>query len=118
MQEYIDSVYENVNCNAQSRSGDSRGRSMISRDRIRLYQSYPDPFNAATEMRYYLPTEADVRLEVYNLLGQKVQTLLNEQQLDGEHSVTWNASGFASGIYFYKLKVGGETLSKRMTLLK
>lgn len=67
---------------------------------------------------YSLPEKAHVKLDIYNILGQKVETLVDEQKEPGYHSVTWDASDVASGIYFYKLQAGEFTQTKRMTLLK
>jgi len=83
-----------------------------------LAQNYPNPFNAKTSITYQVPKASDVKLEVYNLAGQRVATLVNGIQTAGRHSVTWDASEAASGIYFYKLSAGDHTSVKRMALLK
>jgi hypothetical protein len=87
-------------------------------DRYLLTQNYPNPFNAKTSITYQVPKASDVKLEVYNLTGQKVATLVNGIQTAGRHVVTWDASEAASGIYFYKLSAGDHTSMKRMALLK
>jgi hypothetical protein len=84
----------------------------------RLYQNYPNPFNSATTITYALPENAHVRLEIYNLLGQGTEVLVDSDQRPGEYAVTWNSTGFASGIYFCKLTAGDKTFTRRMTLLK
>lgn len=71
-----------------------------------LYQNYPDPFNMETEISYDLPKASYVTLEVYDILGQKITTLVNQRQPFGSKAVTWDASSFASGIYFYRLQAG------------
>jgi hypothetical protein len=78
----------------------------------------PNPFNAETVIAFDLPEAGQVSLEVYNLMGQKVATLIDGNMPAGQHSVTWDASRFASGIYFYKLTAGDKIITKRMTLLK
>jgi len=83
-----------------------------------LSQNCPNPFNLTTVITYELPLVAHVKLEVYNLLGQKVATLVNEEQEAGQRSVSWEASKISSGLYFYKLTVGDFTKTKRMMLLK
>jgi len=83
-----------------------------------LKQNYPNPFNPTTEIRYNLPERANVRLEIYNLSGQRIETLVNEPQEPGVHWVTWDASGYSSGVYFYKLIAGDRVSAKRMTLLR
>jgi hypothetical protein len=83
-----------------------------------LLSNYPNPFNARTVINYQLPVNSGVKLEVYNLLGSKVVTLVNGEQEAGYKSVTWDASEVSSGIYFYKLTAGDFTEVKRMTLLR
>jgi len=83
-----------------------------------LYPSYPNPFNAATTIKYDLPISSEIRLDIYDILGRKVQTLVNSTQPAGEYSVIWNADGFLSGVYFYKLTSGRFEQSEKMILLK
>ncbi|MCP3685966.1 MAG: T9SS type A sorting domain-containing protein [bacterium] len=84
----------------------------------KLYQNYPNPFNTSTEIKYTLPQQSYVRLDIYNLNGQIVDGLLNRIQPPGEYSILWNASAYSSGIYFYRLTAGKKVFTKRMTLLK
>jgi hypothetical protein len=65
-----------------------------------------------------LPVSADVRLEVFNIQGQKVATLVNAAQTAGTHSVTFDAANLASGVYLYRLQAGATVLTKKMTLVK
>ncbi len=83
-----------------------------------LSDAYPNPFNAAVKLNFALPEQTEVRLDIYNMMGQKVSTLVDGQMEPGVHSVTWNAADNASGIYFYKLTTGGFTSTKRMALVK
>jgi hypothetical protein len=83
-----------------------------------LLTNYPNPFNASTVINYELPMRAHVRLEVYNLTGQKLATLVDGQQEAGYRSVTWEDSEAASGVYFYKLTAGDFAEVKSMTLLR
>jgi hypothetical protein len=87
---------------------------------FRLNQNYPNPFNPTTTLTYQLPKASDVRLEVFDVVGRKVATLVSAKQGAGTHSVSFNASEFSltSGVYFYRLSAGGRTETKRMTLLK
>ncbi|MCP4582881.1 MAG: T9SS type A sorting domain-containing protein [candidate division Zixibacteria bacterium] len=83
-----------------------------------LSQNYPNPFNPVTTFKYALPIDSDVKLEVFNVYGQEVETLIDERQSAGYKTVTWNAADYSSGIYFYKLSAGNKTFTKRMTLMK
>ena len=85
---------------------------------IALHRNYPNPFNSTTTIEYNLMGVSDVRIDIYNLMGQRLETLIDSEQSAGKHSITWNASGMASGIYFYKLIAGDKVFTKRMTLLK
>jgi len=86
---------------------------------IELYQNYPNPFNPRTIIRFSLPEESRVTLLVYNLLGELVKTLINNQVYRvGYHEVVWDASIETSGIYFYKLNIGNYVLVKKMILMK
>lgn len=83
-----------------------------------LDQNYPNPFNPSTEISFNLPVTSVVRLEVFNMIGQKVATLANGQYEAGKHTITWNASASASGLYFYRIKAGEYSESRKMLLLK
>jgi predicted secreted hydrolase len=85
--------------------------------------SYPNPFNPATEISYVLPNACDVELSIFNVLGQRVTTLVNEYQAAGHKTVRWdgtNKSGskVASGVYFYQIRAGEITETKKMILMK
>jgi hypothetical protein len=83
-----------------------------------LAQNYPNPFNAATAISYVVPVPSNVKLEVYNLLGERVATLVEGKQQPTDGSVTWDASGFSSGLYFYRLTAGEFSQTRRMILVK
>ncbi|MBD3232801.1 MAG: T9SS type A sorting domain-containing protein [candidate division Zixibacteria bacterium] len=83
-----------------------------------LDNAYPNPFNATATISYRLPVASSVNLDIYNVLGQRVTTLVNGNVEAGYHSVNWDASNYSSGVYFYKLKIGDKVITKRMTLLK
>jgi polyhydroxybutyrate depolymerase len=84
-----------------------------------LSQNYPNPFNPTTTINYKLPITNYVELSIYNLLGQKVATLINERQNAGSHQVEWDASAFASGVYYYRLITdAGFVQTKKLILLK
>ncbi len=83
-----------------------------------LHQNYPNPFNPTTILSYDLKTEAHVKLAVFNLVGQVVQVLVDENQPVGTYEITFDASQLPAGIYLYKLQVGDYSSVKRMTLVK
>ena len=88
-----------------------------------LNQNYPNPFNPSTVISYQLPSAGLVNVSVYNVLGQEVSTLLNQEQNAGLHTVTFNAAGFSSGIYIYKLQYRLESgavksLQRKMLLMR
>jgi len=83
-----------------------------------LYQNYPNPFNPTTTITYDIPMRANVKLIVYNVLGQEVAILVNELQEAGRYNVKFDASGLPSGVYFYKLEAGKYVEIKKMILMK
>jgi photosystem II stability/assembly factor-like uncharacterized protein len=83
-----------------------------------LEQNYPNPFNPSTNITFSLKNENKVELAVYNIIGQKVFTLVNRNYEAGNHTVKFDASELTSGIYFYTMKVGSYSISKKMLLLK
>jgi len=83
-----------------------------------LHQNYPNPFNPTTVISFSLPQASNVTLKVYNALGQEVATLVNEFKAAQTHTVEFNASNLASGVYIYKLEAGNFSVSKKMILMK
>jgi hypothetical protein len=83
-----------------------------------LSQNYPNPFNPSTTIRFALPKSGHVELKIYNTLGQEVATLVNEEKVAGTYSMQWNASRVASGVYFYQLKAGEFSQTRKLLLLK
>jgi len=83
-----------------------------------LNQNYPNPFNPATTIEYSIPQNSWVVIEIYNVLGQRTERLVNEFQNAGRHSVIWRADHAASGMYFYRLTDGDNTSVRKMTLVK
>jgi hypothetical protein len=83
-----------------------------------LHQNYPNPFNPTTTIRYELPQDGIVTIEVFDILGQKVKTILNEFKKGDRYEVTFNAAGLASGVYIYQLRVNDYIISKKMVILK
>jgi photosystem II stability/assembly factor-like uncharacterized protein len=84
-----------------------------------LYQNYPNPFNPETEIKFDIPQSTHIKLEIFNVLGQKVTTLLDNFFEAGRYTYKWNATGFSSGIYFYRIVTdAGFTSIKKGVLLK
>lgn len=82
----------------------------------RLYENYPNPFNPSTTISYDLPTDANVELKVYDILGREIVTLVDERQTVGRHRVLFDASNLSSGTYIYQLHAGSFTDRKKMLL--
>tara|TARA_B100000508_G_scaffold139785_1_gene138861 strand:- start:813 stop:1211 length:399 start_codon:yes stop_codon:yes gene_type:complete len=90
---------------------------------FQLYQNYPNPFNPKTLIRYDLEKDSFVNIVIYNMLGQKVATLVNSLQVAGYKAISWDAINeknelIPAGLYFYKIKVDQQIQIKKMTLLK
>jgi hypothetical protein len=85
---------------------------------ISLSQNYPNPFNPGTRITYSVDSPRSIVLTVYDLLGREVALLVDEEQEAGTHSITWNANGIPSGVYFYRLTAGPTVLTRSMVLLK
>jgi hypothetical protein len=88
-----------------------------------LSQNYPNPFNPSTTIMFSIPSNvkgerSNVVLDVYDILGNEVAALVNEEKQPGHHSVEFNAIGLPSGVYFYQLKVGSFIATKKMILLQ
>lgn len=82
------------------------------------FQNYPNPFNSSTKIRFYLPSTEEVTLTVYNVLGQRVETLINQKLTEGDYTVNFDGSKLTSGLYFYQLKAGSHVETRKMILLK
>ena len=83
-----------------------------------ISQNYPNPFNPTTTIEYSVPKTGFINILVYNILGQKVATLVDEVKSVGNYKIQWNAQGLASGIYVYRLKSDSKVMTKKMILIK
>jgi len=87
-------------------------------DRLTLHRNYPNPFTRATTIRYELPQTSNVRLEVYDVQGRRVEMLVDEKQSVGIQEVNWRAQGIASGVYFLRLQVAGQVRTQRVHVVR
>jgi len=88
-----------------------------------LHQNYPNPFNPETQIQFELPRSEHVRLDIFNMLGQKVATLIDGQKVAGGHTVRWNGRDdssrrLASGVYVYRLQAGEFVQTRKMLMMK
>lgn len=90
----------------------------INPEEFSLSQNYPNPFNPVTVINYQLPKNSNVKLSIYDALGQTVNILVNESQTAGNHNITWDARAFPSGVYFYRLEAGDFVSNMKMILIK
>ena len=102
---------------------DNKNTSEIIEDRsvpnnYSLEQNYPNPLNPVTQIKFSIPREGFVKLVIYNLLGEKVDELVNEYKAPGTYVVGWNAKNYTSGVYIYNLRSGGYSSSRKLILLK
>ncbi len=86
--------------------------------KIDLFQNYPNPFNPTTSIRFIVPLTGNVKLEIYNTLGQLVDVLIDKELKSGEYALKFNGGNLTSGLYFYKLQSNGQVEIKKMVLLK
>lgn len=85
---------------------------------FRLFQNFPNPFNPVTTIRFQVPTTARVKLEVFNILGQHIATLIDGERMAGDYQVPFDAKGLSSGVYFYKLSAGSFVKISKMLLVR
>ena len=83
-----------------------------------LGQNYPNPFNPRTEITFNLPDACETRMDIFNIMGQRIVSLINDNLDAGQHTAEWDGSSMASGVYFYRLEAGDYAESKKMVLLK
>ena len=83
-----------------------------------LSQNYPNPFNPSTKIKYSVPQVSQVQIKVFDVLGNEIETLVNEEKPVGTYEITWYAEGLPSGVYFYQIKAGSFVETKKMVLMK
>ena len=92
-------------------------------NKISISQNYPNPFNPETRFQYNIPVDGIVSIKVYDILGKKIKTLVNQWKSAGVHNEIWSGQNdnnqmVSSGVYFYQVKVGDEQITKKMILSK
>ncbi|MEE9553303.1 MAG: T9SS type A sorting domain-containing protein [candidate division Zixibacteria bacterium] len=92
--------------------------STILPDKAIISNNYPNPFNSSTIIEYNLPVKSEVTINIYDILGRNIETLINREQNAGHHQAVWAADNVSSGIYFYRIQAGNFIASRQMTLLK
>ena len=85
---------------------------------IELYQNYPNPFNPTTTIKFGLPENSHIKLEIFNILGEKVEELINSELEAGYHEVNFDATWLSSGMYIYRIKAGEFVQAKKLILIK
>jgi hypothetical protein len=103
--------------------GENLGSTLMVPDDLTLYQNYPNPFNPETIIEFAMPKSGLAKIEIFNIMGRKVTTLFDSFANAGYHTVMWNGNNelgvsAASGVYFYRLQVGEQIISKKMILLR
>jgi len=109
-------VFDEINLTLTDIDDESNGEILLKQ--FYLFNAYPNPFNPSTIISFALPKESFVTLNIYNILGQKVTELVNQQKKAGRHQVSFDASGLSSGLYFYSIKAGDFSSTKKMLLLR
>ena len=107
-----------TSCTMKSSQGSETSESGIIPESYLLFQNFPNPFNPVTTIRFGLPKESKVNLSIYNILGEKLESIILGQKPAGYHKVTRDASNFASGIYFYRLQAGDFVQTRKIVYLK
>lgn len=110
-------VADNWSLIRYSREDSSATNGTVPRPSV-LSRNYPNPFNPRTTIEFEIPRSGHLKLDIINILGQRVETIIDEPRNAGRHSVSWDGSGHASGVYFYRLEVGKVSTTKKMLLLK
>ena len=87
-------------------------------DEFSIIRNFPNPFNPTTRITYGLPKNSDVQIIVYDISGKQIQSLLNDSQSPGYHSINWDASSYPSGMYFAEIKAGKYVRTKKLMLIK
>ena len=110
--EYKDMNFEQVT------PDDILNRNQLTASEFQLIQNYPNPFNAGTIIRFDIPKSTNVKLTIFNMVGQEVKTLVNGFKKEGSYDIKCNLSDLSSGVYFYKIEAQEFSMVKKMILIK
>lgn len=108
----------NQRTGVQNVQGSGSGGSAVTPTSYALYPNYPNPFNPTTTITYDIPKQSNVEITLYDVLGQRIRTILDAPKGPGEYTAHLNAEGLASGVYFYRLKAGNYVAVRKMMVLK
>lgn len=112
---YIDidafELIQNLTTGLENRDSDFSGNYV-------MLQNNPNPFDLETQISYRLSKSGNIKISVYNLMGQKIATLINEQQMPGNYAIPFDGSGLESGVFFYQFQSGNYSITKKMILKK
>ncbi|MCB0727079.1 MAG: T9SS type A sorting domain-containing protein [Ignavibacteriae bacterium] len=122
LSDFVNTEAWNTGTGERSYEGENFSNSSVSSTELpteySLKQNYPNPFNPSTNIQYDLPTDNFVTIKIYNVLGKEIATLINENKTAGRYIVSFNASKYPSGIYYYKIKAGSYESIRKMMLIK
>jgi hypothetical protein len=112
------SGYATLQYKAETTTAVEKGNIAAVPKHFNLEQNYPNPFNPSTAISFQLPEKENVQLSIYNMAGQLVETLVNEERQPGVHTVQWDANGHSSGVYFCMIKAGSFSKTVKMLLIR
>jgi hypothetical protein len=86
--------------------------------KFQLHQNYPNPFNGISKIKYQIAKRSNVKMVIYDILGQELETLVDETLSPGKYELEWDATNYSSGVYYYRLVAGDYTETRKMVLIK